>query len=134
LRDAYRFYTGRDPDEAGLKAHLQHPGGIGGAIGVIANSPEANAFREGQRMAAMHAKEMNMPPPQTGAPMQGPTQSPTQAMPPQGAAPVQSPMQQPPMQGGMRRSMADPRFQNVRRPMVDPRMVNVGTPFRYRRG
>jgi len=44
MNDAYRQFTGRDGDAAGLAAHAKNPGGFEGAINAIANSDEAKAY------------------------------------------------------------------------------------------
>ena len=44
LNDAYKQFTGRDGDAAGLAAHARNPGGFDGAINAIANSDEAKAY------------------------------------------------------------------------------------------
>jgi hypothetical protein len=45
LRRAYKTWTGRDADEAGLKAHMSNPGGLPGAAQAIWNSDEAQKYR-----------------------------------------------------------------------------------------
>ena len=53
LNDAYREYTGRDADAAGMAAHQRNPGGFAGAINSIRNSPEAGAYRQSQLQTAI---------------------------------------------------------------------------------
>src|SRR4029453_16608434 len=45
LRNAYKTFAGRDPDEAGLKAHLANPGGLTGGVRAIYESPESQSYR-----------------------------------------------------------------------------------------
>ena len=44
LNDAYKQFTGRDGDAAGLAAHARNPGGFAGAIAAISGSDEAKAY------------------------------------------------------------------------------------------
>lgn len=44
INDAYRRYTGREGDEAGLAAHRQNPGGQQAAIDFIKGSDEAKSY------------------------------------------------------------------------------------------
>lgn len=53
LNDAYRQYTGRDADAAGMAAHQRNPGGFAGAINSIRNSPEASAYTRSQLQNAI---------------------------------------------------------------------------------
>jgi hypothetical protein len=45
LRNAYKTFAGRDPDEAGLRAHLANPGGLTGGVRAIYESPESQSYR-----------------------------------------------------------------------------------------
>lgn len=53
LNDAYRQYTGRDGDAAGMAAHQRNPGGFAGAINAIRYSPEAGAYQQSQLQSAI---------------------------------------------------------------------------------
>jgi len=44
VRNAYKTYTGRDADDAGLQSHLGNPGGTQGAVQSIYDSDEAKKY------------------------------------------------------------------------------------------
>lgn len=49
VRNAYKTYTGRDADDAGLRSHLANPGGTQGAVQSIYDSDEAKAYWDKQQ-------------------------------------------------------------------------------------
>ena len=67
VRNAYKTYTGRDADEAGLRSHLGNPGGTQGAVQSIYDSDEAKQYAA-QQAAATPPTENTTNAPGTHAP------------------------------------------------------------------